>query len=185
MHECKCIFGVWSTIPLPGPTCRADFRSSREDGGSNGPGVDDRVMGGRRWGVRARDGCRMGDRRKDDQRKDDRRTGGRRTGGRRTGGQKTGGRRKGGRRKGGRGKDGCRRDGCRWDVRERDGRRRERGRSGRGSDDGDNDRRGGRHTLHLKRERRRAEGGGREEGKEGQLGSLEGGLWCCVTCLPS
>lgn len=156
-HQCgdKCVFGVCITIPLPGPTCRADSRSSHADGGSNGPGVDDREMGGRemgdrRWGVRAGDGCRMGGRRKDGRRKVDQRKDGRRKDGRR----------KDGRRKDGQREDGCRRDGRRRDVREQDGCRRECGRSGRGSDDGDNDRRGGRHTLHLKK------GGGGERREE-------------------
>lgn len=132
--DCSC---VWATIPLPGPTCRADFRSSRGDRRSSGPGVDGRVRVGRRWGARAR----------------------------------------GGRRRDGRRKDGRRMGGRRWDVRERDDRKRERGRSGRGSDDGDDDRRGGRHTLHLdgREEGEAGEGRSREE-REGQLGLLIGGL---------
>lgn len=135
---------MWSTIPPPGPTCRADFRSSHGDRGSNGRGVDGRVRGGRRWGARARGGCRRDGRRKDGRRWDGRRRDGRRWGDRR-------------------------RDGRRWDVRERDGRRRERGRSGRGCDDGDDDRRGGRHTLHLDRREGGEAGGGRkgEEEREG------------------
>lgn len=117
------------TIPPPGPTCRADFRSSLGDGRSSGPGVGVRVRVCRRWGARAR-GCR---------RRDDRRKGGRRRGGRR------------------------------WGVREWDGRKRERGRSGRGSDDGDDDRRGGRRTLHLDRRKEGETGEGRRrEEREGQ-----------------
>lgn len=141
---CSC---VWSTIPPPGPTCRADFRSSHGDQGSNGRGVDGRgvdgrVRDGRRWGARARDGCRMDGRRRD-------------------------GRRWDGRRRDGRRRDDRRKDGRRRDVRERDGRRRERGRSGRGCDDGDDDRRGGRHTLHLDRREGGETGGGRK-GEEGR-----------------
>lgn len=62
------------------------------------------------------------------------------------------------------------RDDCRGDVRERDGGRQERGRRGRGSDDGDDDdRRGGRHTLHLEKERRwdkKGRGGWEQEGEK-------------------
>lgn len=69
-----------------------------------------------------------------------------------------------GRRWSDRARGGCRRDGRRRDVREQGGRRRERGRSGRGSDEGDDDRMGGRHTLHLdSREGRGGESRGRKE----------------------
>lgn len=131
-NQHQCIPGVWRTIPLPGPTCRADFRRSRVDWGSSGRGVDGRVRVGRRWGARARGGCRRG-----------------------------------GRRRGGRRWDGRRRDGRRRDVRERDGRRRERGRSGLGCDGGDDDRRGGRHTLHLDRREEGETRWGEEEEREG------------------
>lgn len=85
---------------------------------------------------------------------------------------------RGGRRWDARGRASCRRDGCRWNVRRRDGHRRDvcegRGecrRCGCGWDDyGDDDRRGGQHTLHLDRKKGGQEGGAREveEGKGGR-----------------
>lgn len=149
-HQCQfqCIPGACSTIPLPGPTCRADFQKSHREQGSSGLGMDGLVRDGRRWGARAGGGYRRDGRRR-------------------------GVRRRGGRRRGGRRWDGRTRDGCRRDVRERDGRRRERGRSGRGCDDGDDDRRGGRHTLHLDgREGGQRGGKGRERREEGKRRSV-------------
>lgn len=75
------------------------------------------------------------------------------------------------RRKDGRRRDVHERDARRKEARKRDGCMKGRGRSGRGcGDDGDGDRRGERHTLHLEGRRDKE---GQEEERRGETGSVE------------